>query len=430
VPPHQPWQFNRLICIGRFISFSRRTHMTRSKKIPVFVILSLVLTGFIFIASVPFSIATEKQLPDRLLTMAVAYPGIEISPDESVSMDIIFYNKGRSDENVSVWIADKPEKWNVAIKTYRYAVSGLHVPSNESKTLTFEAEPAEDIQDGTYLFRIQAKTPDGRFEMAQDITVAVKEKEQGAKETKGIKLTTSYPVLRGPSDGEFEFSVEVESKLAEDGIFDLFYEGPQGWDINFKPAYESKYISSLRIKANQSQTVAVQVKPSASAQEGQYPVKFRVSANDAKAEAELMVVLTGTYGIDAGTASGLLSLDARQGNPSIISIYIKNTGSAPNNQIHFRSFKPENWKVEFEPETIDTIEPGDFKQVEVKITPHEDALVGDYSVNLNINGEKSSKNMEFRVSVKASSAWAWIGIAIIVLVIAVLTIIFRKLGRR
>jgi uncharacterized membrane protein len=418
------------ILVGCIISFSRRTQMISRKKIRLFTILPLVLTGFFLICSAPISTAAEKELPDRLLTMAVAYPSLEISPDENVSMDIIFYNKGKSDENVSVWISDKPDKWNVKIKTYRYVVSGIHLPSDDSKTLTFEAQPDEDIPEGAYRFRIQAKTPDDRFQMAQDITVTVKKKAEGVKETKGVKLTTSYPVLRGPSDGEFEFSVEVESKLAEDGIFDLFYEGPEGWEINFKPAYESKYISSLRIKANQSQTVAVQVKPSASAQEGQYPIKFRVAASDAKAEAELMVVLTGTYGIEVGTASGLLSLDARQGKPSSISVYVKNTGSAANNQIHFMSFKPENWKVEFEPETIDTIEPGDLKQVDVKITPYEDALVGDYSVSLKIDGEKSSKNMEFRVSVKASSAWAWIGIAIIVLVIAVLTIIFRKLGRR
>ncbi len=404
--------------------------MISRKKIRLFTILPLVLMGFFSICSAPFSNAAEKELPDRLLTMAVAYPGVEIAPDENISMDIILYNKGKSDENVSIWLSDKPDKWNVKIKTYRYAVSAVHVPSNDSKTLTFEAVPDENVQEGAYRFRIQAKTPDGRFQMAQDITVVIKKKAEGVKEVKGVKLTTSYPVLKGPSDGEFEFSVEVESKLAEDGIFDLFSEGPEGWDINFKPAYESKFISSLRIKANQSQTVAVQVKPSVSAQEGQYPIKFRVSANDAKAEAELMVVLTGTYGIEVGTASGLLSLDAKQGKPSSISVYVKNTGSAVNNQIKFMSFKPENWKIEFEPEIIDAIEPGDLKQVDVKITPYEDALVGDYSVSLKIDGEKASKSMEFRVSVKACSAWAWIGIAIIVLVITLLTIIFRKLGRR
>jgi uncharacterized membrane protein len=404
--------------------------MISRKKIRLLTILALVLVGLISICSAPLLNAEEKELPDRLLTMAVEYPSVQISPDEDVSMDIIFYNKGKSDENVEVWIANKPDMWNIKIKTYRYAVSGLHVPSDDSKTLTFEAAPDENIPEGAYQFRIQAKTPDGQFQMAQDITVVIKKKVEGVKEIKGVKLTTSYPVLRGPSDGEFEFSVEVDSKLEEDSIFDLFFEGPEGWDINFKPAYESKYISSLRLKANQSQTVAVQVKPAASAQEGQYPIKIRVSADDAKAEAELMVVLTGTYGIEVGTASGLLSLDAKQGNPSSVSVYVKNTGSAVNNQIKFMSFKPENWKVEFEPESIDAIEPGGFEQVEVKITPYEDALVGDYSVSLKIDGEKASKNMEFRVSVKASSAWAWIGIAIIVVVIALLTIIFRKLGRR
>jgi uncharacterized membrane protein len=404
--------------------------MISRKKIRLFTILPLVLMGLISICSVPLLSAAEKELPDRLLTMAVEYPSVQIAPDEDVSMDIIFYNKGASDENVDVRLTDAPDMWDVKIKTYRYAVSAVHVPSDDSKTLTFEAKPDENIQEGTYPFRIQAKTPDGHFQMAQDIIVTIKKKKEGVKEARGVKLTTSYPVLRGPSDGEFEFSVEVDSKLEEDGIFDLFFEGPDGWDINFKPAYESKFISSLRIKANQSQTVAVQVKPAASAQEGEYPIKIRVSADDAQAEADLMVVLTGTYGIEVGTASGLLSLDAKQGSPSSVSVYVKNTGSAVNNQISFMSFKPENWKVEFEPEAIDAIEPGGFKQVDVKITPYEDALVGDYSVSLKIDGEKASKDMEFRVSVKASSAWAWIGIAIIVTVIVLLTIIFRKLGRR
>jgi uncharacterized membrane protein len=33
-------------------------------------------------------------------------------------------------------------------------------------------------------------------------------------------------------------------------------------NLNFKTAYESKYISSIRLKANESKTVAVEVKPS------------------------------------------------------------------------------------------------------------------------------------------------------------------------
>jgi uncharacterized membrane protein len=174
----------------------------------------------------------------------------------------------------------------------------------------------------------------------------------------------------------------------------------------------------------------VEVKPSVGAEAGEHPVNIRVSSGSAKAEATLSVILTGTYGLEVGTASGLLSLEAKQGKPANMSFYIKNTGSASNSEIKFMSFKPENWKVEFNPEKIDNIEPGDLKQVEMTITPYEDALVGDYSVSVNVEGEKATKNLEFRTTVKASAVWGWIGIGIIVLVIAGLFGTFRWLGRR
>ena len=94
------------------------------------------------------------------------------------------------------------------------------------------------------------------------------------------------------------------------------------------------------------------------------------------------------------------------------------------------SFKPENWKVEFEPEGLDRIEPGDLKQVEMKIIPYEGALFGDYSVSVNVQGEKATKNLELRTTVKASAACRWIGIAVIVVVSGGLFGMFRWLGRR
>jgi len=377
-----------------------------------------------------FAKEADENRPEREIVMAAEYPGVEISKDEDFSMDIIFHNKGRKDENVDVWIAEKPKDWQARIKTYRYTVTGVHVPSGEDKTLTFEADPDENVKPGDYAFRINARTQDGKFRMSQVVTIKVVAAEAKTKEAKGVKITTSYPVLRGPSDVNFEFSLEVESKLDEDAVFDLMAQGPQGWEINFKPAYESKYISSLRIKSKQNSTVAVEVKPAAGAQAGEYPINVRVSSGDASAEAKLTVILTGTYGLEVGTATGLLSLDARAGKPANVSFYVKNTGSAVNQDIKFMTFKPENWKVEFNPEKIDAIEPGDLKQVEMTITPYEDALVGDYSVGVKVDGEKASKTIEFRTTVKASAAWGWIGIGIIVVVIVGLFGLFRWLGRR
>jgi uncharacterized membrane protein len=393
-------------------------------------IITLVVMAWIFNPAVCSAKAEEADRPERLLVMAAEYPGVEVPAEDNVSMDIIFHNKGKTDENVLVWISEKPDGWKANIKTYRFKVTGIHVPSGEDKTLSFEAEPDKDVKPGEYRFRVEARTPDDRFKMAQNIQVTVTGKEEKPDEDRGVKLTTSYPVIRGPSDAIFEFSVEVDSKLDKEAVFDLFAQGPQEWEINFKPAYESKYISSLRLKENQSQTIAVEVKPAMNAQEGEYPINIRVSSGDAKGEAKLAVFLTGTYKLEVGTASGILSLDARQGKPANLSFYVKNSGSASNHDIKFLSFKPENWKVEFSPEKIEVIEPGELKQIELTITPYDDSLVGDYSVSVNVEGEKANKVIEFRTTVKASAVWGWIGIAIIVAVIVGLFGLFRRLGRR
>jgi len=142
------------------------------------------------------------------------------------------------------------------------------------------------------------------------------------------------------------------------------------------------------------------------------------------------VILTGIYKIDAGTPTGVLSLEAFTGKPANFSIFIKNTGSAVNRNVTFSSFKPENWEVTFKPEKIDAMEPGALKQVEVMVKPASQALVGDYSVGVIVNGEKSDKTVEMRVTVKASTAWGWIGIGVILFVIAGLSALFIWLGRR
>ena len=371
----------------------------------------------------------EKK-PERLIQMAAEFPGVKVPVDDDVSLDLIFHNRGRSHENVEVAVAEKPDKWQARIKTYKYSVTGIHVPAGEDKTLTFSAQPEKGVTPGKYQFLIKAQTVDGQFKMSQRLAVEVVEKESVNVEAKGVKLTTSYPVLKGPSDAKFEFSIEVDSKLDKDAVFDLFAQGPSGWEMNFKPAYEDKYISSLRIKANQSETLAIQVKPPANTKAGEYPVNIRVHSGQAKAEARLMVILTGTYNLEVGTATGLLSLEARQGNPANLSFYIKNTGSAANNGVKFMTFKPENWKVEFKPKKIESVEPGGVNQVDVFITPNDEALVGDYSVNVQVEGEKASKSLELRVTVKASTAWGWIGIGIIILVVGGLIGLFRWLGRR
>lgn len=389
-----------------------------------------VFLGILILATSGYVWADDEKDkgPERGFSIYTEYSGLVVPRGESVRMDLTIDNKGKRDENIILTLTSIPPGWKASLKGPNYTVNSITVPGRKTRALTFSAEPPKYVKPGDYFFQIDAKTEDGALSSTQKINVTVKEK---TAITSDFEVTTAYPVLKGQSDAKFEFSIDVNNKSDADRNFNLTAQAPEKWEVNFKPAYEQKQISTLRVKGGQSQSVSVEVTPPKEAKAGTYPITVWISSGERKTEVKLSVILTGTYQLDAGTPSGLLSLEATPGKPSNVSLYVKNTGSAINRNITFSSFKPENWKVEFKPEKIDSLEPGALKQVEVTITPSAQALVGDYSVSTSVEGEKgSSKNVEFRVSVKSSPAWAWVGLLIIIVVLAGLGALFLKLGRR
>jgi uncharacterized membrane protein len=393
--------------------------------------LSVLLVALIFCLITPsFIIAQEEKKdhrPERGIAVFPEYSGVVVPRGETVRMDLILEDKGRTDEIIDVKISMIPKGWKATLKGGSYVVSGLYVPSGNTKNLALTLEPDKTVGPGDYIFQFDAQTADGKFTFSNKLNVTVQERTVGLED---IQITTSYPVLRGQTDAKFEFSLDIMNKIETDRTFNLAAVGPEKWEINFKPSYEQKQISSFRIKGGTSQSVAVEVTPAKEAPAGEYPILVRVTSGEKRAEVKLMVVLTGIYKLDAGTPSGILSLEAVAGKTANFSFFVKNTGSAVNRNITFSSFKPENWEVTFKPEKIDALETGALKQIEVTVKPGAQALVGDYSVGVLINGEKSDKTIEMRVTVKASTAWGWIGIFVIIFVIAGLSALFIWLGRR
>ncbi|RJR16973.1 MAG: hypothetical protein C4582_13710 [Desulfobacteraceae bacterium] len=394
--------------------------------------LALLLSALMLQAIAPFHAFADEARKDsggRGIFVAPEYTGVVIPKGQDLSLDLTIKNKGKQDELVELKLTAVAQGWKANLKSYSYGITGTHVEAEKSKSITLRLEPDGEVPAGQYAFAIAARTQDGALTSSCQVIVTVEGKGEETK-PRGVNIATSYPVLSGPTDGKFEFSLEVESKLGKEGIFNLSAQAPEKWEINFKPAYDDKLISSLRLKPDQSQTVAVEVKPYPFAKPGQYPIGIKVSSPEAKGEAELTVVLKGIQKLDAGTINGLLSLPAVRGRESTLSFYIKNSGSATLTNIQLLSFKPENWKVKFEPERIDVLEPDQLKQIEVVITPAENALVGDYSVGLSAESGRVSKTIELRVTVQASTIWGWVGIGIIILVLFGLVALFVRLGRR
>ncbi len=371
----------------------------------------------------------REDRPERGIAVYTEYSGVVVPIGEGVRMDLTVENKGRRDETVALKLLSVPKGWKASLKGGSFTVTGVSVPDGKTRTLAFSAEPEKGVGPGTYTFEIQGITADEKLTATHTISVTTRERSRLG--TEDIQITTSYPVLRGQTDATFEFSLDVANKSENDRTFNLAAQVPEKWEVNFKPGYEAKQISSLRIRGAGNQVVAVSVTPPRDATSGEYPVLVRVSAGESVAQVPLRVVLTGIYKLDAATPTGILSTDAVTGKPTTVSLVIKNTGSAVNRNISLSSFKPENWKVEFKPEKLEGLEPGAIKQVEATITPAASALVGDYSVGLSADGERgSNKSVEMRVTVRAPTAWGWIGVGLIALAIGGMGGLFVWLGRR
>jgi uncharacterized membrane protein len=395
---------------------------------------SFIVCAALILLALPILLYAEEQGtraettgPERGIGVFTEYSGVTVSRGEPVRMDLVLLNKGRMDETIDVKLISVPKGWKASTKGGSYEVSGLYVPAGKTKSVALNLDPEKNVGPGVYVFGFEARTADGAFTAKHNLTVTVQLKTATGND---IQVTTAYPVLRGSTDAKFEFSLEVLNKGEADRTFNVFASAPEKWEIVIKPAFEEKQVSTFRIKAGQSQTVAIQVTPSKDSAAGEYPIPVRIASGEQTTEVKLLVALTGIYKLDAATPNGLLSLEAMRGQVSTFSFFVKNTGSAVNHGIAFDSFKPENWTVEFKPAKIDALQPGDMRQIEVGVKPSAQALVGDYSVGVAVNGEKADKTLEMRVTVKSSAAWAWIGIGIILLVIAGLCALFVWLGRR
>ncbi|MBK5101274.1 MAG: hypothetical protein JJE15_09830, partial [Desulfobacteraceae bacterium] len=163
--------------------------------------LIIFLIAIWLVGSLSFSAFGEekkKDLPARGISVSPEYTGVIVPEGEDVSIDLIVTNRGRSDENIDLALTSIPKGWKAWIKTYSFAVTGVHVKSDSSKNLTLKAEPNQDLKPGTYTFDILAQTQDRQLASSSQVVVELTEKKE-VKKIRGVNIITSYPVLRGPT---------------------------------------------------------------------------------------------------------------------------------------------------------------------------------------------------------------------------------------
>lgn len=367
--------------------------------------------------------------------LILPFKDLTVGQGQEATMDAEVVNRTKDPVEVILSIDSIPKGWDVNFNS-RYpsfpvrsvTVQGGDQNSNKSTTLEFKTKIPENTKPGTYPIKVTAKDTKGVTQYAETINYRVTSKKI---ETGGIKLTSQYPVLTTASGQTLKFTVDLKNETNKPLPTSLVAQAPQGWTVRFKPQFGDQQISSIQLKENGSETLSVEVDTPATADAKEYPVGIQARAGAFEASTSVKVSLKGTQDLKMGSLAGTLNTTVVAGTKTPIDFVVGNAGTAPVRNLNFVTKKPsEKWTVEFRPDKIDSLGPGEVRQIKMEILAPERTIAGDYMMTLTSNSPEANKSVDFRVTVSTPTIWGWIGFAIVGLVVLGLAVVFFRLGRR
>ncbi len=375
-------------------------------------------------ASAQSTATTTGQQAPTGLWLTTRYPDFSAQAGKDVSVDLTLSNHGLPPQRVTFGLDGLPTGWTWEIdgggKPVRAAIAGIDSTVDLTLKLT---PPANADASKPVAFTLSGKGDGQSLSLPLSVTLT---KTEPAKLTMEPKL----PALRGTAKSAFDFDVTLKNQGQEDTTVNLLSKAPDGFQVTFKEGYGSQELTSLPIKAGESKDLKIAVQPPDSAQAGQYPVAVAAAAGDISADTNLVLDITGRPTVSLAGPEGRLSGDATAGQERTFTFTVRNSGSAPAREVALSATPPSGWKVAFNPEKVDDIEPGQDASVAVSMTPSQQAIAGDYMVSVRANGSGVSDSANFRVTVRTSTLWGVTGLAIIGIAVLVLGFAVARYGRR
>ncbi|HVZ15246.1 MAG TPA: NEW3 domain-containing protein [Bauldia sp.] len=374
----------------------------------------------------PATVAQPVAAPQPLqgLWLTTSYPSLtENLGSDSIQLPLTIQNKGQPPRRVELSVTGLPAGWTYEIDGGGNPVSAAYANTDSDQSLTLKVSPAKDAKFGTYQFQVTGKADADTLTLPLTVVLA-----QPKPAT--VEVTPKLPALRGSPTSAFDFDVDIKNDGTTDQTFNLLSNAPAGFEVSFTEQYGSQELTSAPIKAGATSTFKVSVKPPHDVSAGQYTVGIAAATPDLQGQAQLLLDITGQPDLSLSAPDGRLSGDATAGQARTFKLTLHNGGSAPAQNVKFSADPPSNWKVDFNPATIDAVPPGQDVDVSVDITPPDNAIAGDYMVGVNGNADGNASTANFRVTVETSTMWGIWGLAIIAAAVIVLAAAVTRYGRR
>ena len=375
---------------------------------------------------------SESDIPDdqkEPFELVMAYTSVTVGPGQEFEMDTEIINPRKATVQVSVGVDSLPEGWTAGFHSRypSYPVSGIMVQGNKNTTLEFKVKLPDNVEPGDYEVAVMARDGNGEKVEKAKLALSVSAKKV---DTGGLKMESQYPVLSGTSEQTFKFGIDLKNETDNPLTTALAALAPPGWVVRIKPQFEDTQISSIALKKDSTETLSVEIQPPQLGEPGDYPVVVKARSAGFSAQADLKITLAGTRELNVGTATGRLNANVTAGEQSQVDFLIGNSGTAPLTNLSFITSKPDGWEMNFKPEKVDSLNPGEVREVKMEITAPDRAVAGDYMVNVTTNSPDTSRSVDFRITVSTPTIWGWIGAFIVAAVVLALAAVFIRLGRR
>lgn len=358
--------------------------------------------------------------------LTTSWPEMTIKPGETQSVSLSLRNEKLPPQRATIEVSGVPEGWAWSLKGGGREVTAAIVSPDSTERLTLELTPPEDAStDGEHAIEVRART--AAETVTLPLVVRLSETEEA---TSGLSLEPELPALRGTARSTFSFKIKVKNEGAEDGLFNLTASVPGGFQTRFKKGYGSEEITGLPIAAGATETVTMEVIPSRGVAAGRYEAGFEVSGEGLSGTTQLSLDVTGEPQIAIVGPQERLSGEAVAGRESSFTFTLVNTGTAPATDLELSATPPSGWTVAFEPQDVAQIAPNSTGEVNVKITPSEQAIAGDYMVSVRASSDTVSESVQFRVTVRTSTMWGAAGLGVIAVAALVLGGAVMRYGRR
>lgn len=368
-------------------------------------------------------LGTAPSVAQQALLLKTDYPAVVVEAGTSVTFDIDVVTP--TPRRVDLAVTQLPPGWTSTLRGGGFVIDGVFGDPETPPQVELEVQIPPEAGVGANSILVRGSG--GGAENVLELRVTVSESAVGG----AITISSEFPRVRGGADETFTINATLQNNTPDETTFNLSASGPTGWVVEAQPTQEAR-AATVTVEGGGEAQIQVTADPPDGVSAGTYEITVEAAGPEGRSAQETFeAVITGSTDLQLTTGDERLNVDAVAGRATELVLVVQNTGSAPLRGVSFAATPPTGWEVAYDPERIETVEPGEDGRVTASIVPSGEAVAGDYQVQITATGENGGTgSVDMRVAVRASRFWLVVGILLIVATFLALRWVFRRYGRR